>query len=49
MNVDRKTILLFIMVTVASGGRRADGSPLVLPDAGRALNYDGVSPLVYRA
>jgi hypothetical protein len=42
MNIDKKAMLL-LLVMIAGASQRAYGSPLVLPDAGGALNYDGVS------
>jgi PEP-CTERM motif len=42
MNIDKKALLLLVAM-IAGAGQRAFGSPLVLPDAGGALNYDGVS------
>jgi hypothetical protein len=42
MNIDKKALLLLVAM-IAGAGQRAYGSPLVLPDAGGALNYDGVS------
>lgn len=42
MNIDKKAMLLFVIM-MAGASHRAYGSPMVLPDAGGALNYDGAS------